>query len=123
MKPQAKTNGQANGHANGHTNGHANANGNGHKNGGTKTVTTLSESVAHFQADAPTCPNCGHMRINSRRSLPTPNFLMRYSLRLMPSFGISGLARYFAFYSHTRLHQPLGYRNPAAVYATLLPRI
>jgi putative transposase len=28
-----------------------------------------------------------------------------------------GLARYFAFCSHARLHQALGYRTPAAVYA------
>jgi len=25
----------------------------------------LSESVAHFQLDAPTCPNCGHVAVRN----------------------------------------------------------
>ena len=29
------------------------------------------------------------------------------------------LERYFAFYCHERVHQSLGYRTPAAVYAGL----
>ena len=40
-------------------------NGNGHKNGGKKVIATLSDSVAHFQQDAPTCPNCGHMAVRN----------------------------------------------------------
>ncbi len=30
-----------------------------------RTVKSLSESVAHFQQDAPTCPNCGHMTVRN----------------------------------------------------------
>lgn len=30
-----------------------------------KSVKSLSESVAHFQMDAPTCPNCGHMAVRN----------------------------------------------------------
>jgi ribonucleoside-diphosphate reductase alpha chain len=29
------------------------------------TVKTLSESVAHFQQDAPSCPNCGHVAVRN----------------------------------------------------------
>jgi ribonucleoside-diphosphate reductase alpha chain len=45
------------------------SNGNGHKH--TKTpaperkVKTLSDSVAHFQQDAPTCPSCGHVAVRN----------------------------------------------------------
>lgn len=30
-----------------------------------RTINSLSESVAHFQQDAPTCPNCGHMTVRN----------------------------------------------------------
>jgi ribonucleoside-diphosphate reductase alpha chain len=30
-----------------------------------RTVKTLSESVAHFQQDAPACPNCGHVTVRN----------------------------------------------------------
>jgi putative transposase len=32
-----------------------------------------------------------------------------------------GLARCFAFYNHSRMHQALGYRTPAAVYKMPAP--
>jgi ribonucleoside-diphosphate reductase alpha chain len=44
-------------------NGNGNGNGNGHK--GERVVKSLSESVAHFQQDAPTCPNCGHVAVRN----------------------------------------------------------
>jgi ribonucleoside-diphosphate reductase alpha chain len=28
-------------------------------------IKTLSDSVAHFQQDAPTCPNCGHVAVRN----------------------------------------------------------
>jgi len=42
-------------------------NGNGQHDGvpATRTVKTLSDSVAHFQQDAPTCPNCGHVAVRN----------------------------------------------------------
>jgi ribonucleoside-diphosphate reductase alpha chain len=40
------------------------ATGNGHKSRARK-VSSLSESVAHFQQDAPTCPSCGHMAVRN----------------------------------------------------------
>src|SRR5205823_3662328 len=29
------------------------------------SVKNLSDSVAHFQQDAPTCPNCGHVAVRN----------------------------------------------------------
>jgi len=39
-----------------------------------KTVKTLSDSVAHFQQDAPTCPNCGHMAVRNGACYKCLNF-------------------------------------------------
>ena len=42
--------------------------GNGHNGGAAPAGTaikTLNESVAHFQQDAPTCPNCGHVAVRN----------------------------------------------------------
>jgi ribonucleoside-diphosphate reductase alpha chain len=33
--------------------------------GAGRTVKTLSDSVAHFQQDAPTCPSCGHVAVRN----------------------------------------------------------
>ena len=30
-----------------------------------KTISTLSDAIAHFQQDAPTCPNCGHVAVRN----------------------------------------------------------
>jgi ribonucleoside-diphosphate reductase alpha chain len=30
-----------------------------------QTIKTLSDSIAHFQADAPTCPSCGHVAVRN----------------------------------------------------------
>ena len=40
--------------------------GNGHRHSSAgHSVKSLNESVAHFQQDAPTCPNCGHMAVRN----------------------------------------------------------
>jgi ribonucleoside-diphosphate reductase alpha chain len=36
-------------------------NGNGHA----RTVSSLSDAIAHFQSDAPTCPSCGHVAVRN----------------------------------------------------------
>ena len=43
-------------------------NGNGHGQrpaSGERVIRTLSDSVAHFQQDAPTCPSCGHVAVRN----------------------------------------------------------
>jgi ribonucleoside-diphosphate reductase alpha chain len=37
----------------------------GNGNGKDRVVKSLSDSVAHFQQDAPTCPNCGHVAVRN----------------------------------------------------------
>jgi ribonucleoside-diphosphate reductase alpha chain len=46
-------------------NGKGNGNGHGHAASVRKTIATLSDSVAHFQQDAPTCPSCGHVAVRN----------------------------------------------------------
>jgi ribonucleoside-diphosphate reductase alpha chain len=48
------------GNGNGRPNG--NGNGNGH---GTREINSLSDAIAHFQQDAPTCPSCGHVAVRN----------------------------------------------------------
>jgi len=42
-------------------------NGNGHTHSASSgyQIKSLSDSIAHFQADAPTCPNCGHVAVRN----------------------------------------------------------
>ncbi|HSU52984.1 MAG TPA: vitamin B12-dependent ribonucleotide reductase, partial [Candidatus Dormibacteraeota bacterium] len=35
------------------------------KSGADRKIRNLSDSVAHFQQDAPTCPNCGHVAVRN----------------------------------------------------------
>ncbi len=39
--------------------------GNGARKSGGHAITTLSDAIAHFQKDAPTCPNCGHLAVRN----------------------------------------------------------
>jgi len=67
----------SNGNGNGSPNGHGNGNGNGHSGSahahesagkttvGTLKIKSLSDSVAHFQQDAPPCPKCGHVAVRN----------------------------------------------------------
>ena len=43
--------------------GNGGHNGNGSSHG--RTVTNLSDAIAHFQKDAPSCPSCGHMAVRN----------------------------------------------------------
>ena len=40
-------------------------NGNGHHASAEHTVKSLNDALAHFQEDAPTCPNCGHVAVRN----------------------------------------------------------
>jgi ribonucleoside-diphosphate reductase alpha chain len=59
----------ATGNGNGNGNGHAAGNGNGaSERAGLeagRVVASLNDSVSHFQLDAPTCPNCGHVAVRN----------------------------------------------------------
>jgi ribonucleoside-diphosphate reductase alpha chain len=43
----------------------SNGGSNGHGSTRVRTVTSLSDAIAHFQADAPTCPSCGHVAVRN----------------------------------------------------------
>ena len=45
--------------------GNRSGNGNGSHAKQGRTITNLSDSVAHFQQDAPTCPSCGHVAVRN----------------------------------------------------------
>jgi ribonucleoside-diphosphate reductase alpha chain len=46
--------------------GNGNGNGTGHKTAtGLREVHSISDAIAHFQQDAPTCPNCGHVAVRN----------------------------------------------------------
>jgi ribonucleoside-diphosphate reductase alpha chain len=47
----------------GHDSGNGARNGSGSVHG--RAITTLSDAIAHFQQDAPTCPNCGHVAVRN----------------------------------------------------------
>jgi ribonucleoside-diphosphate reductase alpha chain len=54
----------------GHTpeNGNGNENGNGHAPQAAtpgRVISALSQQLVHFQSDAPTCPNCGHVAVRN----------------------------------------------------------
>jgi ribonucleoside-diphosphate reductase alpha chain len=63
-RPTAPGNGHAESHGNGNGNGHA-ATAEHAKPSAGRVVTSLNDSVSHFQLDAPTCPNCGHVAVRN----------------------------------------------------------
>jgi ribonucleoside-diphosphate reductase alpha chain len=62
-------NAEPRGNGNGHGNGNGNGNGHGHSHSHApstaRNVDVLSQSLAHFQQDAPTCPKCGHVAVRN----------------------------------------------------------
>jgi ribonucleoside-diphosphate reductase alpha chain len=46
-------------------NGHGNGNGNTAAPGNSRGLSALSQQLATFQSDAPTCPNCGHVAVRN----------------------------------------------------------
>jgi ribonucleoside-diphosphate reductase alpha chain len=65
LVPSAPAASNGNGHAlsNGHGNGHGTIGQT--KPAAGRVVSSLNDSVAHFQLDAPTCPNCGHVAVRN----------------------------------------------------------
>jgi ribonucleoside-diphosphate reductase alpha chain len=43
----------------------SNGGSNGHGSTRARSMASLSDAIAHFQADAPTCPNCGHVAVRN----------------------------------------------------------
>jgi ribonucleoside-diphosphate reductase alpha chain len=43
----------------------SNGSGNGHVPVAARELRSLSDTIAHFQQDAPTCPNCGHVAVRN----------------------------------------------------------
>jgi ribonucleoside-diphosphate reductase alpha chain len=68
LEPTRKTGSNGNGNSNGHGAHYGNGD---HAHGPAQTsvaghvATSLSQSVSHFQLDAPTCPNCGHVAVRN----------------------------------------------------------
>ena len=48
-----------------HGGGQGNGNGHSHNPSSGRTMDPLSQSLAHFQQDAPTCPKCGHVAVRN----------------------------------------------------------
>jgi len=67
-RPASNGNGNGNGNGHSHTHGHGSGD---HTHAHSPpsvaghVVTSLSQSVSHFQLDAPTCPNCGHVAVRN----------------------------------------------------------
>ncbi|HXR47946.1 MAG TPA: hypothetical protein VN784_10960, partial [Candidatus Limnocylindrales bacterium] len=53
------------GQGNGNAQGGGNGGGHSQNPSSVRTIDPLSQSVAHFQSDAPTCPKCGHVAVRN----------------------------------------------------------